>query len=643
MDRLQPHAGDNGTYCAATLLPAFASHAWFLVSCDEQYKTRLVCHVDQKESTSAQSSPVYCMAQVSILSKWCIVHVTLRNYAAQNAKCLPFNVSKINVSSTAGAVFYKQKLCSLFEQVCNVTDEESLILIDYLNNVSHTCIQQMPDVKCPRENFQCQDLSCIPMSKQYNSIQDCPHGEDEDDCTYRGCEMPGANCQTNCTWPQCKCAGEYFQCDSGGCVPGNIICDFERNCLDGSDQLYCKELLCPAGQLPCVDNRACVDEGTFFNGVEDCMDASDERIPHTIACPGFQCKDLLCIPSSAFNDGIPDCFHAEDEEDFMLQRAIGTTEWPCQENTLPCRGSVRKCYPRERHCIYETDSNGNIYTCHNAGHLSTCEEYVCANMYKCPMSYCVSFHRVCDSVIDCQDSSDEKNCPIVACPGLFRCIQEHICIHLQDVCDGKMHCKLSQDDEKYCDNKVLLECSSCIDFPDQLYMIALLEYIHVRIVSLQNNEIRELVSSTLTTRALFIVMDLSNNLITTVPSFAFHCFPYLQYIFLNHNRFQSLDRSAFLNTGELRILDLSHNSLSSRSVSSFKGLHTLSILDLSNNQLMGIDERFFVETQILNSLIVSDSTICCMISYHVICDLEEAAVEAPCQDIFWHPSLSYIV
>ena len=360
MDHLQPHADDNGIFCAATLLRAYASRAWFLVPCDEQYKTRLVCHVHHEESSSLQSPMVYCIGQISLWAKWCVVHVTFKAHVAQNAECLRFNASEIDLRSIGGTIFYKQYLCSLFEQICNRTIEESIILIADLTNRSHACIMHLPSVKCLHSDFQCTDLSCIPESKQCNNIPDCPYGEDENDCSNRGCEISGVNCQTNCIWPQCKCADEYFQCENGGCVPGGTVCDFEPNCLDGSDELYCNDLLCPAGQVPCSDNRACVNEDMLFNGIEDCMDASDEYVEGSKACPGFQCNDFTCIPSLWLNDGMPDCPYAEDEEDFMLQRAIGNTEWPCQEYTLPCSGSVRKCYPQKHHCMYDTDSHGNI-------------------------------------------------------------------------------------------------------------------------------------------------------------------------------------------------------------------------------------------------------------------------------------------
>ena len=312
---------------------------------------------------------------------------------------------------------------------------------------------------------------------------------------------------------------------------------------------------------------------------------------------------------------------------------------------LPRRGSVRRCYQQEHHCIYETDSHENIYTCRNAGHLATCQDFNCTGMYKCPMSYCISFHRVCDGVIDCQDSSDENNCPIISCPGMFRCKQEEVCIHQRDVCDGKMHCKLSQDDEKYCEDKILEKCSRCFDTRKRLLMSSLLEYTHVQKLSFQDNGIEALVSHTLTRHTSLIVMDLAYNLIKTLPSFVFNCFPYLQYIFLNHNHIHSFLPSPFMNTGDLMILDLSFNDLSSLSTSHFEGLGRINMLDLSYNHLMAVDENIFLRYQVLKALHVSDSIICCMIPSQVTCVVGESTSASSCRrrNLFMHPALSYVV
>ena len=642
MKQLQPHANSKDIDCAATLRHNHY-HIWFLVPCDEKHKARLICQVNTADVASTVSSFVYCMGQAFIVAKWCIIHVSLKAEKVKNAECMPFKASEISLRNTTGIMEYKKSLCSLFKQTCNVTYDEWKLTINEITNGSHVCIMPAPDEQCPDRSFHCEDLSCIPQSKLCNNIIDCLHGDDEKDCADRSCEISGINCQMNCTWPECKCAAGYFQCDNGGCIPIGAVCDFENNCADGSDEVYCGNLLCAENQLPCADNKACFDEEKLLDGVEDCMDASDEHIEQSKTCPGSQCKDLTCIPSTWVNNGIPDCPYGEDEADFVLQRATGHNEWPCYGATLPCKGSIRTCYPEQDHCIYDTDSRGNIYTCRNAGHLLTCEDYLCSDMYKCPMSYCISFHRVCDGVIDCQDSSDESNCPMIPCPGMFHCAKEQVCIHAQGVCDGKIHCKMSLDDEKYCRSKIMDECRNCTDFPNTLHMSSLLEHMHVRKVFLQNSEIEDLVSGTGKQQSSIIVLNLGNNLITILPSFAFHRFQHLHYIFLNNNRISSILPSAFMNVGKLIILDLSYNVLSSLSASDFEGLHSTDKLDLSYNRILAVDENTFVEHAVLHSLFVTDETMCCMIPSRVVCVVEMTMSNVSCQDNLLYPSISYIV
>ena len=184
----------------------------------------------------------------------------------------------------------------------------------------------------------------------------------------------------------------------------------------------------------------------WCDGIQHCIDASDEFCPYD-ECTGFLCQDA-CIPLTWLNDGISDCIHSEDEQDFPT--ALPQT---CESaNTLPCDHTMKQCYSVSEHCLFDTEHSGALSFCRRGTHLMDCAAFVCSSTYKCPGAYCIPYGRLCDDTIDCPDGSDERICPIT-CQGLFHCTLENICLSHFQVCNGKIDCQLSGDDEKYCLSK----------------------------------------------------------------------------------------------------------------------------------------------------------------------------------------------
>ena len=63
-----------------------------------------------------------------------------------------------------------------------------------------------------------------------------------------------------------------------------------------------------------------------------------------------------------------------------------------------------------------------------------------------PLQECVDSRRVCDTISDCSDGSDEADCEVECGEDQFRC-SDHKCIPINERCDGYRDC---QNDEEEC-------------------------------------------------------------------------------------------------------------------------------------------------------------------------------------------------
>ena len=478
-------------------------------------------------------------------------------------------------------------------------------------NSKYLCAKPIPtaEQKCSRQQFQCSDESCIPYGFHCNNIIDCLDGLDEADCSWTCVHTP---C-TNCSWPSCHCVHGFYQCEAGGCIPVDTVCDGIVNCADGSDEHHCK-LICWLGTRPCSDSLLCVPDVHWCDGIQHCIDGSDELCPHD-ECPGFHCQDR-CIPLIWFNDGISDCIHSEDE---IHHRATSFSSGMCKaKNYMPCEPkSVLHCYPAAHHCLYETEHTGEISFCRRGKHLMDCEHFVCSSTYKCPAAYCIPFGQVCDGNKDCPTGEDEKSCN-TTCNGLFRCTQESICLSYYQVCNGKIDCDLSGDDEKYCSAKLHDLNSNKHDILQDNTKGKVLVF-NTLYPSLQagfygHSDITALENKVAPYQQLAIkLLDLSNNLLIELPSLIFWNFQQVRYLFLNTNRLKKIHAFAFKGLKSMFYLDLSNNDLKIFDSNMFDS-STISKFDVASNPLTEVEHYFFCKVQIKDYLIPATDSMCCMLS-----------------------------
>ncbi|XP_048738543.2 uncharacterized protein LOC125653234 isoform X2 [Ostrea edulis] len=125
------------------------------------------------------------------------------------------------------------------------------------------------------------------------------------------------------------CPAGYIKCPSSFCIPPRLICDGEKHCKDGADEMHCES--CP-GLYRCRNSRICLDPDNLCDNIPQCPELDDELLcnltcPKECECDGFvgncggiqnkhivrlsQEMKYLNLSESDFSDGLPSLQHLE--------------------------------------------------------------------------------------------------------------------------------------------------------------------------------------------------------------------------------------------------------------------------------------------------------------------------------------------
>ncbi|XP_076043217.1 hemocyanin A chain-like [Oratosquilla oratoria] len=192
---------------------------------------------------------------------------------------------------------------------------------------------------------------------------------------------------------------------------------------------------CPQGWLLCPD-FTCYTYRQRCDGVRHCKNATDEQMCMMCGFGMLSCDDK-CIADTKVCDGVVDCpISGEDEADCDEDEAPED----CGDFYFPCNNG--KCLLE----FYRCDSVPDCLEGEDERNCDSCQEglMLCGDR-------CVAPHIRCDGKVDCPGGSDETDCKTCK-QGFTQCPSDNTCISNKLRCDGKPDCRRGEDED---------DCDSC--------------------------------------------------------------------------------------------------------------------------------------------------------------------------------------
>ncbi|KAG7177711.1 G-protein coupled receptor GRL101-like 2, partial [Homarus americanus] len=454
---------------------------------------------------------------------------------------------------------------------------------------------------------------CVPLNATCSGVPQCADGSDE---LQEMCESY-------------TCADTHYKCDNGFCVPRDVLCDFDDDCGDSSDEHYCLYRKCYEEEFTC-GNGECVFPGFVCDGEPKCSDGSDET--HCQPEDFAVCKSGRLVHRHFWCDGSADC--ADNHADELHCVAV------CQlGQSIRC--GILTGDRQEERCVAAEYVCDGIDHCH-IGKKRLSDELECWHMSKpclppegevepwvqCSDGRCVPKSLLCNREGACPNGQDANGCPVMTCKeGEWQCFSGQ-CIPLQHHCDGKFyHCNDSSD-ERNC-RKVNEKCTSdwrpCSDgrcIPGAFFCDEKVDCLNGEdedncIFSCSKNAAKcrcfnvEANCSSLDlqefpdTEEQINIFDLSRNHIAHLRNDVFAHLWRLKILDLRDNHLTNLTANAF--NGLLNLRHLSGNSITSLASHAFYGLTSLATLDVSHNSIVTVNYNTFQHIPKLKFLCVPEA------------------------------------
>ncbi|XP_049312043.1 basement membrane-specific heparan sulfate proteoglycan core protein isoform X29 [Bactrocera dorsalis] len=309
--------------------------------------------------------------------------------------------------------------------------------------------------------------------------EDCPDGEDEEDCGFISGGLDDKEGDVDGNLPggeddggyEHVCSDAEFKCD-GRCLPLEYFCNGRVECLDGTDERDCPDTkpeatVCQPDEYKCRAGN-CIDSARRCDRVPDCPDGDDEdaSCPAKIECPRlkFLCNGT-CVDWSLYCNGKIDCDDGQDEKncdgterdkdviELVSNKSCHAYQWQC--GNYQC---INKDYLCDGHADCTDGSDEAPRQCSKNVATRHTPEDCTADQYFCD-DECHPDSIRCNNIRECTDGSDELNCtpypptrprPLPTYPCPMHTCPNGKCYSESERCDGSRDCDDGADEANCC-------------------------------------------------------------------------------------------------------------------------------------------------------------------------------------------------
>ena len=497
------------------------------------------------------------------------------------------------------------------------------------------------------------------------------------------------------------CSSFYFQCSDGTCLLLIYACDMVYDCFDGSDETGCSYNITDTvtlqttamrlrDNLPCTLDYNCLlytkviafplPVHSVCDGIYSTKWFDEKNLCNRNKRIIIQLSYMIGVEKSRMRSftstrALLDLFRREL---IYIQKS----------NSSYKHNKIKHMYNSSHNLVLKS----HITNCHLDGkaidinrmckitaheppckitYLSKiCTLIWCPGMFKCIHTYCLPMSVICNGHQECPDGEDELYCFNLVCPGLLKCRGENRCVSTGEICDGKVNCQYSFDDEIMCETcPIRCICSyyfmSCADMKNTLPGTALKKYPYVKGISFKGR-ITNITIEYFVSYLALIYIDISQCGIERIAAFTMKVARPPNILFLDV-KYNDIINTSFLSSSTLSKLvsmDLSHNKITHIN-SKFIKIYYFKLLRIGGNPLMYIyfdfykkfdDHRIidislteyfaqmniYINTPNLTSILVrvTDPFMCCTLKTR--CKLLTNRTSRACFQLIKDESLKYI-